>query len=275
MFKMRITLVKNSGFCFGVKRALDKAMKAKGNVYTLGPLIHNPPVIKELERNGIKVVDSINAINEGTLIIRTHGVADSIIEKAKKKGLKILDLTCPFVKKTQDYAKKFYNKGYTLVVVGDKNHPEVKGIMGNVKNVLVIENEKEIDKINNHGKIGVVFQTTQSLDSAKSIIKKLENKCKEIEVAKTICSATLERQKAAKELAKEVDLMIVVGGYNSGNTKRLVGVCKEIVETRHIETEKELEKNWFKNKKHVGITAGASTPDWIINKIIKRIKNEF
>jgi len=272
---MKATLAKNSGFCFGVKRAIEETMKTGGKVYTLGPLIHNPQVIEKLKGEGKKVVKSINEVDKGTVIIRTHGVPGKVIERAKKKGLCVLDLTCPFVKKTQDYAKEFFDKGFKVVVVGEKNHPEVKGIVGNIKNSIVIENLGDIKKIKGYEKIGVVFQTTQSSERAKEIITKLREKCKEIETANTICNATLERQKTAKELAKKVDLMIVVGGYNSGNTKRLVEVCKCIVETRHIETEKELEKEWFENKKHVGITAGASTPGWVINNVVERIKNEF
>ena len=272
---MKVSIAKNLGFCFGVKRAIDKTMRTKGRVYTLGPLIHNPQVIKKLEENGKTVINSIDEVNNGTVIIRTHGVPDSMLKDAEKKNLKIIDLTCPFVKKAQDYAKKFHSKGYKVFIVGEKEHPEIKGILGNIENGIVIEKPEDVEKIGNYGKAGVVFQTTLSSDNSKKVVKKLKKKCNELEIAQTICSATSERQKSAKELAKKVDLMIVIGGRNSGNTKRLVQSCSSAVETKQVETGKELKKEWFNGKKHVGITAGASTPNCIINNVARRVRNEF
>lgn len=269
---MKVKIASNAGFCFGVKRAVDAALKQE-NSFSLGPLIHNPQTIKELENKGIKAVDSIDDINKGNLLIRTHGVPESLIVTAKEKGLNVIDLTCPFVKTAQDVAIEAEKEGYKIIVVGEKHHPEVKGIVGNIHNYDIIEKPEQIK--DEYDRVWVVVQTTQTEENLKNILIKLKEKAKELKITKTICNATVERQMNAKELAHKVGMMIVVGGKNSANTNKLFNLCKGIVETRHIESENELEKEWFENKTLVGITAGASTPEWLVRKVAHRIENEF
>jgi 4-hydroxy-3-methylbut-2-enyl diphosphate reductase len=269
---MEVRLAKSYGFCFGVKRAVDCVLELKGNVNTLGPLIHNPQFVREIEKKGIKSVDSIEKIDSDRVIIRTHGLSDKLINELKKRNLEIIDLTCPFVKKVQDYAKELESKGYQVVIVGEKGHPEVEAIKENLKKGVIINSLKEAKAIGKHDKLGVVAQTTQKLKHFLEIGDELKSHSKNFKLINTICNATQERQEAALELAKQVDIMIVVGGYNSANTKQLKTLCSTIVETKHIETDSDIKKEWFKNKKTAGVTAGASTPDWIIKKTIEKIK---
>lgn len=274
---MEIKLANNCGFCFGVKRAVsiaDEAADQSGKSYTLGPIIHNPQVVGRLSAKGVDSVDEIKDIPEGTVIIRSHGVGPNIYEEAEAKGLHIIDATCPHVKKAQHDAASVVNDGMTLVILGEKDHPEVKSInlwAGNKG--IIIEDEENAKNIQIVEKMGVVVQTTFSQFKFQSIIDILETKAKNLKVFKTICTATQERQNSAVELAKEVNLMIVVGGKNSGNTNRLAEVCRNVgCTTYHIETSTELQLKWFKGIQTVGVTAGASTPDWIIKEVIETMK---
>ena len=275
---MKISVVKNAGFCFGVKRAInlafEAAKKSGKRVYTLGPLIHNPQVVAELRREGVQPVKSIAKIRSGTLIIRSHGVHPKIITQARKKGLKILDATCPFVRRAQENARDLHREGYQVVVAGEAHHPEVQGIIGYAEGKALVINQKT-KKLNlpENKRIGVIAQTTLNLDTFKRIVDQLLEKTREIKIFNTICNATAKAQKATLEMAKDVDLMIVVGGKNSANTTRLAKLCMEKGKpTHHIETPRELKKGWFKDKKNVGVAAGTSTPNWIINQVVKKIK---
>jgi len=259
------------GFCFGVKRAISELKKTKGKAYTLGPVIHNPQVIDFFKDKGIKSIKTLTKnIKPGKLFIRAHGVPDKKKVQAKKLGFQVKDLTCPFVKKAQILAKKLENKGYQVIILGLKNHPETKAIAGNLKNPIILENNK-LPPLNKN-KIGVICQTTSNIKNTKKILNKIKKKAKEVKIYNTICQATKKRQKAARKLADKSDMVIVIGGKHSSNTKKLKQVCQEYIPTYHIETKKELKKDWFRNKKAIGITAGASTPDWIINKVVNRIK---
>ncbi len=271
----KVVLAKNSGFCFGVKRAIELALKTKEKIFTLGPLIHNPQVIAQLEKEGIVAVDSIDDIERGKIIIRAHGIPRSVITRAKQKELVVIDATCPFVQNVQQIAESLNKDGYQVVIIGEANHPEVIGIAARVKNPIIIEDVSDVSRIGQFEKIGVVAQTTQSVENFKKSIRELRMHSKKLKIFNTICSATKNNQNAAKELAKKVNLVIVVGGYNSGNTRRLARLCSEIVETKHIEVADELKKNWFKKREIIGVTGGASTPDWIIHEVIKSIENEF
>jgi len=266
---MKVICAENMGFCFGVKRALDMALKEK-NAYTLGQLIHNPQVVELLEKRGIKVVNSVYEANK-TLIITAHGTLKSNIEKAKERGLKIIDTTCPLVRRVHDLAKSFDNKNYKIILIGDKDHSEVKGIVSNADNTVVIKSPEEARGLR-FNKACVLSQTTQSTDNFNKVVNVLKKNIPNLKVFNTICDATKKRQDSAIELAKKVDFMIVVGGYNSANTKMLSQICSKIVETKHIETADEIDEEWLKNKKAVGLTAGASTPSWVIKDI--RIKIE-
>ncbi len=268
---MKIICAENMGFCSGVKRTIDMAIKQK-NAFVLGQLIHNPQIVELLERRGIKEIKSVDDIKKGTLIITAHGTTRKNIEKAKKKGLKIVDTTCPLVKKVQNLAKKYGNDSYNIILFGDKGHSEVKGIISNSRNSIIISNKIEAEKIKLK-KACLLSQTTQSFEKFNEIPKILKNKVNELKIINTICDATKKRQGSALKTAKKVDLMIVVGGYNSANTKRLKEICSKITQTKHVETANEIKKEWFENKKLIGITAGASTPDFVIEKVKNKIES--
>ena len=274
---MKIILAKRAGFCSGDKRATQMAFEAAGKdkkTYTLGPIIHSPQVVNRLEEMGVKVLENLDSMNDGTIIIRSHGVASNELAEAVNKKLEIVDATCPFVKKAQEHVKSLSQSGYGVVVVGDADHPEVQGIVsyGGVK-VFVVGSGDEVKKLPKMSKIGVVAQTTQSYENLKNAVTECLLRGGEIRVFNTICDATAVRQEEAKELAKQVDCMLVVGGLNSANTRRLSEVCKELQRrTYHIETAAEIDPAWFEGVERVGVTAGASTPKWIIDEVMNRIE---
>ncbi len=273
---MIIEIAENAGFCYGVMRAIDIADKALKNhklIYSFGPIIHNPQVVEEYEKKGLKVVEDINKINN-TVLIRSHGVSPEVYKKLKEKGIEVIDATCPFVKEAQRYARQLYEEDYKVIIFGDRDHPEVKAHMGYANyTAQVINSEEEAQKIK-ATRVGVVCQTTQSVERFGRVIGILAKRIRELKVFNTICDATEKRQKAAKELAERSDVMIVIGGKNSANTRKLYEICKETAKRAyHIETEKEINPEWFKGAKRVGITAGASTPSYLIRKIYEVIKN--
>jgi len=275
---MEIILAKSAGFCFGVKRATKMAFQEaeSGNpdTYTLGSIIHNPQVVDKLASAGVSVKNDVENINQGTVIIRSHGVTLDEIDRARKKGLRIVDATCPFVKKAQDLTTLLREEGYFVVIVGDEEHPEVKSIISyGGKDVIVVNSPDKLETLPKKKKIGVVAQTTQSFDNLKAIVNECLGKVGELRVFNTICGATAIRQDQSRDIALEVDCMIVVGGYSSANTNRLAEICKSIQpNTHHVEVAAELESAWFSGVKRVGVTAGASTPEWIIDDVVKRIK---
>jgi len=272
---MEIYLAEHAGFCFGVKRALELAESLAGqeNVYTLGPLIHNPQVIKDLEKQGIKCVESLSEIPKGKVIIRAHGVPPQTIFQARALGLKVVDATCPYVKKVHKLTKRLQKGGYQVVIFGEKDHPEVIGVKGNSENSVVLESLEEIATIGYYDKIGVVSQTTQSPKKYGALTEELKKHAKKLEVYNTICDATEKRQQSALELAKKVDLMIVLGGLNSGNTRRLAELCSKETTTVHVEQYSDIEKKILEGKILVGITAGASTPDYLIKELISDLNS--
>ncbi|OGP11879.1 MAG: 4-hydroxy-3-methylbut-2-enyl diphosphate reductase [Deltaproteobacteria bacterium GWA2_47_9] len=275
---MEIILAKSAGFCFGVKRATKMAFQEaeSGNpdTYTLGSIIHNPQVVDKLASAGVSVKNDVENINQGTVIIRSHGVTLDEIDRARKKGLRIVDATCPFVKKAQDLTTLLREEGYFVVIVGDEEHPEVKSIISyGGKDVIVVNSPDKLETLPKKKKIGVVAQTTQSFDNLKAIVNECLGKVGELRVFNTICGATAIRQDQSRDIALEVDCMIVVGGYSSANTNRLAEICKSIQpNTHHVEVAAELDSAWFSGVKRVGVTAGASTPEWIIDDVVKRIK---
>lgn len=275
---MKIYLAQNAGFCFGVERALriayETAKNSKIPIYTLGPLIHNPQVVEQLRTKGIIPLETLNNIKKGILIIRSHGIPPSIVEHAKERGFTIVDATCPFVKQAQEKAKMLKQKGYQVIILGEREHPEVQGILGFAgKNAICISNHNNIKNLPLSNKIGVVAQTTQSVKILSSVVSELIKISQEVRVFNTICTSTQQRQEAALKLAREVGCMVIVGGKNSANTKRLATLVKERgISAYHIETEKELKKNWFSGVGKAGVTGGASTPDWMIQRVIDEIK---
>lgn len=273
---MRIFTVKGAGFCFGVRRALDIAFemaKKKGaGVYTLGPIIHNPQVVEKLKGEGISAAEDIYRDDIKTLIIRTHGIPVHTMEEASKRGYNIIDATCPFVKKAQRYAKLLNENGYQVVILGDKDHPEVKGLVSYAgKETIVIDGKRPMPRLKS--KVGIVVQTTQPVEGLKKLVEKVIEQAKEIKVYNTICNSTADRLTETERISRKVDVMVVVGGKNSANTTQLVKLCASMpVKAYHIETAAELKRRWFRGVSRVGITAGASTPDWIIHDVKKGIK---
>ena len=279
---MNIKISEKAGFCFGVKRAMGLAWRElcdehDKQTYALGPLIHNKQAVEKYEERGLITVDDIEEIpSDVKMIIRSHGVSKSIYDKADEKGLDVVDTTCPFVKKIHDIVKENYDNGKKIILIGDKNHPEVIGINGWCKNTAItiktIE-EAEALELNNDESYCAVAQTTMNLEVYRKIVEILKTKANDIEFNNTICSSTKARQEAARELASEMDCMIVIGGKHSSNTQKLVGICKEVCPTFAIETRDDLDVEEIKKYENVGITAGASTPDWIIDDIIKFLKS--
>ncbi len=276
---MEIIVAKTAGFCFGVKRAIgmayDAAKDAYNTVHTLGPLIHNPQVVKDLEFSGVFAVDCIEDIKDDSpLIIRSHGITLAELNDLRTRGISFIDATCPFVKRAQGYVKELSDAGYFVVVIGEKDHPEVKGLISYADSgVKVVSNEGEAKDIPRKKRIGIVAQTTQSLDNLKAILSELLPRVSELRVYNTICNATAIRQKESIEIARKVDCMIVVGGFNSANTKRLTRMCKSLQPNTHqIEMADDIVPDWLDGVERVGVTAGASTPSWIIEEVIKRIE---
>lgn len=274
---MEIIMAKRAGFCFGVKRAIDitidKAKEEKEGLYTLGPIIHNPQVIERLQQEGISPLgeNELDSRKISALIIRTHGIPHQTHESILARGIKIIDATCPFVKNAQHYAKLLKENGYQVVILGDRNHPEVRGIVSYAgDDAIVLDEDTTLPKLK--PKVGVVVQTTQPIEALKKALSQIIEHAREVKVYNTICNSTALRLKETEEMAHRVDVMIVVGGKNSANTTQLANLCRAMsVMTYHIETEDELDASWFRGAKKAGITAGASTPDWIIKKVEKRI----
>jgi 4-hydroxy-3-methylbut-2-enyl diphosphate reductase len=272
-----VIVASNAGFCFGVKRAIKLAFKAAREypppIFSLGPLIHSPQVVKKLEETGVRVIAELNKVKGGTVIFRSHGVTMEEKHLAQQMGLKIVDATCPFVKKVERYASSLSRGGYLLVLVGDKGHPEVQGILSHIKGeALVTESAQDLKGLSGVKKLGVIAQTTQSYKNFQEVVSQSLLVAREVRAFNTICDATFVRQQEAVALAKEVDCMVVIGGYNSANTTRLAHICRQIQpKTYHVETECELDPLWLRGMQRVGITAGASTPSWLISKVREEV----
>lgn len=279
MSHIDIEVARYAGVCYGVERALGMAEKAADEarkpVNTLGPLIHNPLVVNDLERIGVGTASNVSEVEEGTLIIRAHGVVPSVVEDARTRGLDVLDATCPYVKKVHNAAERLVREGYQLIVVGESGHPEVEGIMGHAgDDAHVVSVPGDLDAIDLSRKVGVVVQTTQTPGALADVVAELSKRTMDLRVINTICSATQERQDSAVELARRVDAMIVVGGKNSGNTRRLAEICTAACpKTHHIEDASEIEAAWFDGVSHIGVTAGASTPASHIERALVRMRS--
>lgn len=272
---MEIKLAKNYGFCFGVKRAIEIAEESK-NATTMGPLIHNNEEINRLKENfDVTTAHSMDEIGDSSrVIIRTHGIVKEDLETLKSSKKEIIDATCPFVTKPQEIVEKMSKEKYKIIIFGDENHPEVKGVKSYAVNeAIVILSVEELKNIPLGPKIAIVSQTTRKFVEFMKIVTYLVERVAEVRVFNTICNATFENQDAARELSMDSDIMIVIGGKNSSNTKQLLNISEEnCADCYLIENEKELEKSWFIGKEKCGVTAGASTPEWIIEKIISKIR---
>ncbi|OQX56379.1 MAG: 4-hydroxy-3-methylbut-2-enyl diphosphate reductase [Candidatus Cloacimonas sp. 4484_209] len=277
MFK--IILTPKAGFCFGVKRAMKIAEEtARSNSglpsYTFGPLIHNPQAVAYLESIGVHQINRLEGVKPGKLIVRSHGMPPSIVNKARKLGFEIIDATCPIVRRSQDFAKFLLKENYTVVVIGEANHPEVIGIVGHTNGkAIVVEKESDVKKIEGKEKIGVVTQTTQSMEYFQRLVLKILELGSEIRIYNTICGATQQRQKSTLKLAERADVMIIIGGKNSANTTHLAQLSRETGKpTYHIERAEEILPEWFENKHVVGVSAGASTPSYVIEEVITQLQ---
>jgi len=274
---MEIILAKSAGFCFGVRRATQMAFDAASkheNICSLGPVIHSPQVVKGLAAQGVKVVSKVEDIPPGSVIVRSHGITSEEMEKIHESNLTIVDATCPFVKKAQEYAARLSDEGYTVVIVGEMEHPEVQGIVSYAGEALihVVADAQQASTLPRMKKVGIVAQTTQLYENLKDIMDVCLAKSQELRIYNTICDATSVRQNEAREIALEVDLMFVIGGHASANTSRLAAISREIQpRTWHIETTEEIKPEWFASVSRVGVTAGASTPRWLIDEILARI----
>lgn len=279
MSRVTVEVAEHAGVCYGVERALGMAEKAAGEaakpVNTLGPLIHNPLVVNDLADIGVGTASNVSEVCDGTLIIRAHGVVPSVIDEARSKGLDVLDATCPYVKKVHNAAERLVREGYQLVVVGESGHPEVEGIMGHAgEGALVVSTPGDLDGVELERKVGVVVQTTQTPAALAAVVSELSMRTVELRVVNTICSATQERQDSAAELASRADAMIVIGGKNSGNTRRLAEICADrCMRTHHIEDASEIEPSWLEGAALVGVTAGASTPAAHIERALDRMRS--
>ena len=276
---MEILLAREYGFCFGVKRAVqtveDTAASAEGPVYTLGPIVHNDEVVVQMQHLGVWAKDAIDEIDAGTVIIRAHGVPPEVLETASVKGLHVVNGTCPLVIKVQQLARALHDEGYQVVIFGKPQHPEVIGIAGWAgESAVIVQNLDEVAVLPRSKKIGVVSQTTSILADYQQVIGALMGKCQELRAHNTICNATAQRQTAAVETARQVDVMLVIGEAHSSNSRRLAEVCAQVnPRTYRIATADELDAAWFSGAEKVGITAGASTPDAAIEKVIAWLKS--
>ncbi|PAF47360.1 4-hydroxy-3-methylbut-2-enyl diphosphate reductase [Helicobacter sp. 12S02634-8] len=271
---MKIKMAKNYGFCFGVKRAIQIAEKTKDSI-TFGPLIHNPKEISRLQfKFGVKVEENTQAISNGqNVIIRTHGITKSDLQTLKDKNVQITDATCPYVTKPQQIVESMSKEGYQIVIFGDKTHPEVKGVMSYATTPpLVVGSLEEIQAAKIKKKVALVSQTTKQAQNLLQIASYLITHCSETRIFNTICNATFDNQESARELSEEVDVMVIVGGKSSSNTKQLLNIAlQNCPDSYLVEDENDVQLQWFEGKNLCGITAGASTPDWIIDKVKEKI----
>jgi len=278
---MKVSLASALGTCFGVQDAINLAMTPDfgADLTIVGQLVHNPQVNESLKKNGVSLVADIEAIDQiqtKKVMITAHGAAEKTKEKLSDAGFVVYDASCPLVMRVHKTIKSMVQKGYFPVVIGQEDHVEVKGIVGDLKEYLVVNDMSDLGKIELIGapKLGIVSQTTLQVEKVEHLVRKIRDLgcVDEVSFVNTICQPTRDRQVAVRDLADQVDLMIVVGGYNSSNTKKLVQVCEEKgIEAHHIESFSQLKRDWFYEKKHAGITAGTSTPEYVINEVHEEI----
>lgn len=260
-----VIVADEAGACYGVERALNLVMEAaeqtEGPLFTLGPLIHNPTVVAELEARGVSVTDDPAVPQGSTLVLRTHGVTPAVEQAAAAAGAQVIDATCPFVKRVHRAAQRLEREGYQVLVVGESGHPEVEGTVGQVASATVVESAEQVAGLALKKKVGVVVQTTLAKSVLAAVVAELVGRVDELRVFDTICEATAGHQGACARLARTVDAMVVIGGKNSANTTHLADISRqECANTHHIETPQELDASWFEGAQRIGITAGASTP---------------
>jgi 4-hydroxy-3-methylbut-2-en-1-yl diphosphate reductase len=274
---MKVLVAQKCGFCLGVKNAISMAhetLKERKTVYSLGPVIHNADVVQQLAKDGLKTVETVEQIPSGTVLIRSHGATTDEIEKIKQKGLDIVDATCVLVKRVQKIAKQLHDDGYKVVIIGDKNHPEVQAVVGHAPDIVVVADESDLSKLPENKKLGIICQTTQSPGHFGEMVGLIAKRgFFELKVVNTLCKEAISRQESAVELCKRVDIMFVLGGLHSANTRKLAELCKKYnSQTFHLQNWNELDKTILSGKTVVGVTAGASTPDQIIEEFVENLR---
>jgi 4-hydroxy-3-methylbut-2-enyl diphosphate reductase len=274
---MEVLVAEKCGFCPGVRNAITLAKKTiqeKKEVHSLGPIIHNDDVVRQLAQTGLKTIDSVDQISTGTVLIRSHGATQKELQTLEKKGVNIVDATCVLVKRVQKIARVLHEEGYKVVIIGDKNHPEVKAVVGSAPDVEVVGDESDLDKISKYKKLGVICQTTQSPDFFANMIGHIGRlEFSEIKIINTLCRETMSRQEAAVKLCRQVDIMFVLGGLHSANTRKLAELCKKHnSQTWHLQNWDELDISILSGKRIAGVTAGASTPDEVIKEFVDKLR---
>jgi len=273
----RLVVAEPIGFCFGVKRAINLAKQARRKlprVWTLGELIHNPGVVAELRRDGIRAVRSLGQAQDGALVIRSHGCRPEVMAQARRMGITVIDATCPHVGRVQHVVSDLKTAGYSVIIVGERDHPEVQSLLGHARGAGVVYEPDILKKLEHTKKIGVVAQTTIPLHTLQSALADLSRgEFEELRVFNTICTEAASRQAAARKIAQEVDLMVVIGGHNSANTSRLADIAREAGKrTFQVERKQELDPGWFKPTQRVGVTAGTSTPSWVVDDVLAQVR---
>lgn len=266
-----IIVADDQGFCWGVRRALD-IVEQYDEVYIFGDLIHNKQVVSQLEKRGKQIIHEVTGNEKRPVVITAHGTTIENLKMFEELKLDIVDTTCPLVSKIYNVGESLEQQGYHIIIIGDKDHVEVKGIASRMHQPVIVKDEGDIESATFPDKVGIICQSTFSEEKFHKLALQIESRVREAKIRNTTCSPTKKRQEAAASLAQQVDIMIVVGGYHSSNTKKLKEITSAYVESYHIETADQLEKEWFENKKEIGITSGASTSDWIVEEICGKIR---
>ena len=277
---MKVLVAEKCGFCHGVRNAISVAEKTlayqkdRSPVYSFGPIIHNTDEVERLAKLGLKTVNKAEEIRSGTVLIRSHGAAPEQIAKLKGRGLNIVDATCILVKRVQHIAGELEKEGYKVVIIGEENHPEVQAVVGCARDVVVIADESDLHKLARNAKLGIVCQTTQNPEHLGRMLGAIGRQSfSELKVINTLCKEAIKRQESAEQLCRQVDVMFVLGGLESANTRRLAELCKKVNrQTFHLQNWNELDKSVLPGRNLAGVTAGASTPDWIINEFVKNLE---
>lgn len=274
---MKVLVAEKCGFCHGVRNAIsvaERILATEGEVYSLGPIIHNKDVVDRLAREGLKTVGGVDEIPSGTVLIRSHGAAPAQVAKLKEKGLHIVDATCVLVKRVQRIAAELERDGYKVVIVGEQNHPEVQAVVGCAREVIVVADESDLHRLPQNAKLGLVCQTTQDPERFGKVLGAIgRGSFSELKVINTLCREAIKRQESAVQLCKSVDIMFVLGGLESANTRRLAELCAKVNKrTFHLQNWGELDIRVLSGSETAGVTAGASTPDWIVSVFVQNLE---
>jgi 4-hydroxy-3-methylbut-2-enyl diphosphate reductase len=277
---MKVIVAQGCGFCPGVRNAIKIAQQTltkrkKGvGVYSLGEIIHNKDVVRQLAAAGLKIAKNVEQLSSGTVIIRSHGAGEQQLKQIRKKGLKIVDATCILVKRVQKIAKMLHRQGYKVVIIGDKGHPEIQAVIGSAPDITVFGDKTDINNLKKNQRLGVICQTTQSPEFfAKMIAQIAKTSFSELKVINTLCKEAIKRQTCAVQLCRQVDIMFILGGLHSANTRKLAELCKKYnARTFHLQNWKELDKSILSGNNVAGVTAGASTPQWVIDEFVENLQ---